>query len=175
MESTTSQWRSCRLIRVFYRLPHESMHRLKRCGHRVRIFCATFRTKLCNTRFKRQDLRREVVDSKMLLFYCSEIGQCSLSMWHIYYIQYFNNIILTNLPPKNVHVIRYTCYMYALFSNLCFAFHCIICILMKNRTVRMFKSAIVLTRFKKSINNKRLNSMSCSGLYTRIPRHCLLP
>ena len=51
---------------------HES--RLKSCC----IFCATFRTKLCNTRFRRQDLLGGMVDSKMLLFYCSQIGQCSV-------------------------------------------------------------------------------------------------
>jgi hypothetical protein len=64
--------RSCRLIRVFYRLPCEYAQKMRRL-----IFCATFRTKLCNTRIKRQNLLREVVDSKMLLFYRSQIGQCS--------------------------------------------------------------------------------------------------
>ena len=54
---------------------HES--RLKRCEAWPRIFCATFRKKLCNTRFIRQDLHWGVVDSKMLLFYRSQIGQCS--------------------------------------------------------------------------------------------------
>ena len=40
-------------------------------------FALLFVKKLCNSRIKRQDLRREVVDSKMLLFYRSQIGQCS--------------------------------------------------------------------------------------------------
>ena len=66
--------RSCRLNRVFYRLPWKYAQKMQ---HFSCIFCATFRTKLCNTRFKRQDLLREVVDSKMFLFYCSQIGQCS--------------------------------------------------------------------------------------------------
>jgi len=66
--------RSCRLNRVFYRLPWKYAQKMQQFSC---IFCATFRTKLCNTRFKRQDLLREVVDSKMFLFYCSQIGQCS--------------------------------------------------------------------------------------------------
>jgi len=35
--------------------------------------------KVGNTQIKRQDLRRGVVDSKMLLFYRSQIGQCSVA------------------------------------------------------------------------------------------------
>ena len=71
-------------VRAFrkYCIP-EAVSRLKRCGARRRIFCATFRTKLCNTRFKRQDLHWGVVDSKMFLFYCSQIGQCSIHTYDI--------------------------------------------------------------------------------------------
>ena len=49
-----------------------TVNTLNRCGI-SRIFCATFCTKLCNTRVKRQDLRGGMVDSKMLLFYCSQL------------------------------------------------------------------------------------------------------
>ncbi len=59
------------------------------------IFCATFRTKLCNTRFRRQDLHWGMVDSKMLLFYCSQIGQCSL------YVVPLGSVGFLLLKPKN--------------------------------------------------------------------------
>ena len=53
---------------------------------------ATFRKKLCNTRFIRQDLRRGVVDSKMLLFYRSQIGQCSMYV-HTYVCMYVVTVV----------------------------------------------------------------------------------
>ena len=46
----------------------------------VRIFCATFRTKLCNTRFKRQDLHWGVVDSKMFFTALKSDNALSLSL-----------------------------------------------------------------------------------------------
>ena len=85
LESTTPQCRSCRLIRVLH-----NFLRTQKCSPASfePIFMAIGKILELN---KRQDLRRGVVDSKMLLFYYfyrSQIGQCSLKPTHIFIMYY---------------------------------------------------------------------------------------
>jgi hypothetical protein len=65
-----SQSRSCRIIRVLYRLPCEYAQKMRKrsCIFSPASFALLFVKKLCNTRFKRQDLHWGVVDSKMSFF-----------------------------------------------------------------------------------------------------------